>query len=222
MNHSDSERPQSKSMTSADLTTCYNCTALVNVFTLQDWYHYLWSHDLNWTFRWLMPLATGTRFAGLNRSCTTKLSCEKNSLNSYSKWNQLINFGCFTSLLKCMTFTDKILYKNSIRLSPTISSVNSNFWPLALHYVIHVFFFTFTASNCGQHWHAYKSGCLRLFQDHKAWVAAKDHCANFSTPGKGNGRLISIFSQAENNRIVNLWSLQGFAEGVVSRNYYHY
>ena len=101
-------------------------------------------------------------------------------------------------------------------------SFNSNFWPFALQYVIHVFFFTFTASHCGQHWHAYKSGCLRLFQDHKGWVAAKDHCANFSTPGKGNGRLISIFSQDENNQIVNLWSSLGFAEGVVSSYYCYY
>ena len=34
-------------------------------------------------------------------------------------------------------------------------------------YVIHVVFLIFTASNCGQDWHAYKSGCLRLFKDHE-------------------------------------------------------
>ncbi|XP_015763278.1 PREDICTED: C-type lectin domain family 4 member E-like isoform X2 [Acropora digitifera] len=68
-------------------------------------------------------------------------------------------------------------------------------------------------SNCGQHWHAYKSGCLRLFQDHKGWVAAKDHCANFRTPGRGNGRLIAIFSQDENNLIVNLWSSLKLPQG---------
>ena len=79
---------------------CFHTARLVLAF--------LWSHDLNWTFRWLMPLAPGTRFAGLNRSCTTKLSCEKNSFNS-----------CFTSQLKYMTFTDKILYKSSIPLSLT-------------------------------------------------------------------------------------------------------
>ena len=44
--------------------------------------------------------------------------------------------------------------------------------------------------------------------DHKGWVAAKDHCAKFSTPGRGNGRLISTFSQYENNLIVNLRSSQ--------------
>ncbi|XP_074609875.1 uncharacterized protein LOC141864040 [Acropora palmata] len=70
-------------------------------------------------------------------------------------------------------------------------------------------------SNCGQHWHAYKSGCLRLFQDHKTWVAANQHCASFNinATGGGNGRLISIFSQDENNRIVNLRSSQRFSQG---------
>ena len=90
-----------------------------------------------------------------------------------------------------------------------------------LQYVIYVFFLTFTASNCGQQWHAYKSGCLRLFQDHKNWVDANQHCATFNinTSGGGNGRLISIFSQDENNLIVNLRSSQGFSEGMVSCNY---
>ncbi|XP_067025792.1 macrophage mannose receptor 1-like [Acropora muricata] len=69
-------------------------------------------------------------------------------------------------------------------------------------------------TNCGQQWHAYKSGCLRLFDDHKNWVDAKQHCATFNinTAG-GNGRLISIFSQDENNRIVNLRSSPGFSDG---------
>ncbi|XP_067023775.1 lithostathine-like [Acropora muricata] len=68
-------------------------------------------------------------------------------------------------------------------------------------------------SNCGQQWHAYKSGCLRLFEDHKKWEDANQHCANISATGGGNGRLISIFSEAENNRIVDLRSSQGFSEG---------
>ncbi|XP_074609501.1 uncharacterized protein LOC141863724 [Acropora palmata] len=70
-------------------------------------------------------------------------------------------------------------------------------------------------SNCGQQWHAYKSGCLRLFEDHKNWVDANQHCATFniSATGGGNGRLISIFSEAENKRIVDLRSSQGFLEG---------
>ncbi|XP_044182731.1 aggrecan core protein-like isoform X2 [Acropora millepora] len=68
-------------------------------------------------------------------------------------------------------------------------------------------------SNCGQQWHAYRSGCLRLFEDYKSWVDANQHCATFNTPGKGNGRLISIFSQDDNNRIVNLRSSQGFSQG---------
>ncbi|XP_067025600.1 aggrecan core protein-like isoform X3 [Acropora muricata] len=68
-------------------------------------------------------------------------------------------------------------------------------------------------SNCGQHWYAYKSGCLRLFEEHKNWVAANQHCATFNTPGKGNGRLISIFSQDDNNRIGNLMSSEGFSQG---------
>ena len=90
-----------------------------------------------------------------------------------------------------------------------------------LQYVIHVFFLTFTVSKCGQQWHAYKSGCLRLFDDHKNWADANQHCATFniSATGGGNGRLISIFSQDENNRIVNLRSSQGFLEGIVSYNY---
>ncbi|KAK2553986.1 Lithostathine [Acropora cervicornis] len=69
-------------------------------------------------------------------------------------------------------------------------------------------------SNCGQQWHAYKSGCLRLFEDHKKWEDANQYCATFNvnTSG-GNGRLISIFSQDENNRIVNLRSSQGFPDG---------
>ncbi|XP_015771820.1 PREDICTED: lithostathine-like isoform X2 [Acropora digitifera] len=70
-----------------------------------------------------------------------------------------------------------------------------------------------TVSNCGQQWHAYRSGCLRLFEDHKNWVNANKHCAAFNTPGKGNGRLISIFSQDDNNRIGNLRSSQGFSQG---------
>ncbi|KAK2553985.1 Macrophage mannose receptor 1 [Acropora cervicornis] len=68
-------------------------------------------------------------------------------------------------------------------------------------------------SNCGQEWHAYRSGCLRLFQYRKNWVDANRHCAKFNTPGKGNGRLISIFSQDDNNRIGNLRSSQGFSQG---------
>ena len=90
--------------------------------------------------------------------------------------------------------------------------------PFVLQYVTHVFFFTFAASKCGQQWHTYRSGCLRLFQDKKKWVDAKQHCATFniSATGGGNGRLVSIFSQDENNLIVNLRSSQGFSEGMVS------
>ena len=86
-----------------------------------------------------------------------------------------------------------------------------------LQYVIHVFFLIFTVTNCGQQWHAYKSGCLRLFDDHKNWVDANQYCATFNvnTAG-GNGRLISIFSQDENNQIVNLRSSPGFSDGMVS------
>ena len=86
-----------------------------------------------------------------------------------------------------------------------------------LKYVIHVVFLIFTARKCGQDWHAYRSGCLRLFNDHKCWVAAKDHCVKFSKPG--NSRLISIYSQDENNQIVRVRSSQGFQEGMLSRNY---
>ncbi|XP_015751197.1 PREDICTED: tetranectin-like isoform X2 [Acropora digitifera] len=69
-------------------------------------------------------------------------------------------------------------------------------------------------TNCGQQWHAYKSGCLRLFDDHKNWVDANQHCATFNVNTSGdNGRLISIFSQDENNQIVKLRSSQGFLEG---------
>ncbi|XP_067025599.1 mucin-7-like isoform X2 [Acropora muricata] len=57
-------------------------------------------------------------------------------------------------------------------------------------------------SNCGQYWYTYKSGCLRLFEDGKTWVDANQHCATFNTRGKGNGRLISIFSKDDNNQIV--------------------
>ena len=83
----------------------------------------------------------------------------------------------------------------------------------------YVTFLTFTASNCGKRWHTYKFGCLQLFERQKKWVAAKDRCAKFNTPGGGNGRLSLILSQDENNRIVKLWLSKGFSEGMVSRNY---
>ncbi|XP_067025601.1 uncharacterized protein [Acropora muricata] len=67
-------------------------------------------------------------------------------------------------------------------------------------------------SNCGQQCHAYRSGCLRLFDNEKNWVAANQHCATFKVPGGGNGRLISIFSQNDNNRIRNIRSSQGFSK----------
>ena len=87
-----------------------------------------------------------------------------------------------------------------------------------LHYEIHVFFLTFAVSNCGKHWHTYRSGCFRLFEDHKNRVDANQHCATFNTPGKGNGRLISIFSQDDNNQIVNLRSSKDFSQGMKSHN----
>ncbi|XP_074610058.1 uncharacterized protein LOC141864228 isoform X2 [Acropora palmata] len=68
-------------------------------------------------------------------------------------------------------------------------------------------------SNCGQQWHAYRSGCLRLFEDHKKRVDANQHCATFKVQGGGNGRLISIFSQDDNNRIGNLRPSEGFPQG---------
>ncbi|XP_015751198.1 PREDICTED: low affinity immunoglobulin epsilon Fc receptor-like isoform X1 [Acropora digitifera] len=58
-------------------------------------------------------------------------------------------------------------------------------------------------SNCGQHWRPFKSGCLRLFQDRKDWVAANQHCATLNTCNRRNGRLISIFSQDDNDQIDN-------------------
>ncbi|XP_044182732.1 LOW QUALITY PROTEIN: tetranectin-like [Acropora millepora] len=68
-------------------------------------------------------------------------------------------------------------------------------------------------SNCGQEWHTYRSGCLRLFKEHKNRVDANQYCATFITHGKGNGRLISIFSQDENDRIGNLTSSESFSQG---------
>ncbi|XP_015771804.1 PREDICTED: C-type lectin mannose-binding isoform-like [Acropora digitifera] len=76
-----------------------------------------------------------------------------------------------------------------------------------------IFFLTFAVSNCGQRWHTFRSGCLRLFEDLKKWVDANQHCATFKVQGGGNGRLISIFSQDDNNQIVDLRSSQGFSQG---------
>ena len=98
--------------------------------------------------------------------------------------------------------------------------VSPNFWPFLLQYVIHVFFLTFTVRNCGQHWHTYKSGCLRLFEDRKDWVAANQHCATFNTCSGGNGRLISIFSQVDNDQIGNFTSSLACPHGMVSHSYF--
>ena len=81
-----------------------------------------------------------------------------------------------------------------------------------------MFFLSFAVSNCGQQWHAYRSGCLRLFEDHKNRVDANQHCATFNTTGKGNGRLISIFSQDDNDLIGNLRSSQGLSQGMEPHN----
>ena len=86
--------------------------------------------------------------------------------------------------------------------------------------VKHIFFFTFTASNCRKPWYTYKSGCFRLMQPRKDWVAANQHCGTFKTPCGGNGRLISIFSQDDNHQIGSLKSLRGYRRGMVSQNYF--
>ena len=90
-----------------------------------------------------------------------------------------------------------------------------------LQYVVtSVFFITFAVSNCGQHWRPFKSGCLRLFQDRKDWVAANQHCATLNTCNRRNGRLISIFSQDDNDQIDNSRILLACPQGMVSHNFF--
>ena len=96
--------------------------------------------------------------------------------------------------------------------------VSPNFWPFCVSKRKTHLIFTFTASKCGQHWHTYKSGCLRLFEVRKDWDAAIQHRATFNTPGGGNGSLISIFTQNDNERIVNLRSSLRFPQGMVSHH----
>ena len=62
-----------------------------------------------------------------------------------------------------------------------------------------------------------------MFTDHKNWAGANQHCATFniSAAGEGNGRLISIFSQDDNNKIGNLRSSEGFSPGMESHNSLH-
>ena len=112
----------------------------------------------------------------------------------------------------------QVLRINSNLVSLIVSCL-SKFLAFCVTMRNNIFFLTFAVSNCGQHWHAYRSGCLRLFEEHKNWVAANQHCATFNTPGKGNGRLISISSQDENNRIGNLRSSEGFSLGMEPYNY---
>ena len=165
-----------------------------------------------------MPHTTGTQFAG------PKLHSEfvKNSLKSILKCVKCMILCVFLRSSKYVTFTytaqctklDSTLSNCFFNLSRQISSL------FVLQYVINVFFLTFTVSNCGQHWHTYKSGCLRLFEDRKDWVAANQHCATFSTCSGGNGRLISIFSPVDNDEIGNFTSSLACPQGMVSHSYF--
>ena len=111
----------------------------------------------------------------------------------------------------------QVLWINSNLVSLTVSCL-TKFLAFCVTMRNNIFFLTFAVSNCGQYWYAYKSGCLRLFEEHKNWVAANQHCATFNMPDKGNGRLISIFSQDDNNQIVNLRSSKDFPQGMKSHN----
>ena len=110
-----------------------------------------------------------------------------------------------------------VLWINSILVSLTVTCL-AKFLAFCATMRNNIFFLTFAVNNCGQQWHTYRSGCLRLFEDHKNRVDANQHCATFKTSGGGNGRLISIFSQGDNNRIGNLRSSKGFSQGMKSHN----
>lgn len=64
--------------------------------------------------------------------------------------------------------------------------------------------------DCGQNWHQYKTGCIRLFLEHKSREDARSYCLSFQTQCIGSkGNLIKILSTSNNDRVVSLATEQG-------------
>lgn len=95
-----------------------------------------------------------------------------------------------------------LLYGHLKRLKPKarrIFYIHIILFPLFLRLVI----------DCGEAWHQYRTGCVRLFDDHKTRQQARTYCQGFQTSNSVQGNLVNILSQADNDRIVSLASVQG-------------
>ena len=67
----------------------------------------------------------------------------------------------------------------------------------------------FLVADCKYNWHQYKTGCVRLFTNHKNVNQARERCKGFQTAGCVKCELVEILSRDDNDRIDALASEQG-------------